>query len=98
MVWLTRREGPSPGDGDVVVEGSLEREREKRRRRRIRCPACGWEPDGRPWWQCELCFAIFDTFETRASCPECPNRWRETQCPKCAETSDHDDWYVDEEP
>lgn len=63
-------------------------------RRRIRCPACRWEPDGRPHWQCELCFAVFDTFETQASCPACPNRWRETQCPKCGETSDHEDWYA----
>lgn len=90
-----RREGGEPPEHDVSIV--LDRARARRRRRRIRCPHCGWEPDGRPRWQCELCFAVFDTFETRASCPECPNRWRETQCPKCGEVADHEDWYVDED-
>jgi hypothetical protein len=67
------------------------------RRRRVRCPRCGWQPDGRPHWQCEVCDARFDTFATRARCPRCPNRWRETQCIACGEMSPHDDWYVDED-
>lgn len=84
----SRRDAPfDPEDADAILDAL------RRRRRRVRCPACGWEPDGQPHWQCELCFAVFDTFATRASCPECPNRWRETQCPKCAVTSDHEDWY-----
>ncbi|HBQ19296.1 MAG TPA: hypothetical protein DEF51_51935 [Myxococcales bacterium] len=69
----------------------------KRRRRRIRCPLCEWEPDGKPYWICELCHAQFDTFETHASCPECPNRWKHTQCIGCNRMSLHEDWYEDAE-
>ena len=62
---------------------------------RIRCPLCTWEPDGRDYWGCEMCGAIFDTFVTRAHCPECPNSWRETVCIRCHQMSSHDEWYVD---
>ncbi len=67
-------------------------------KRRIRCPICNWEPDGKPYWMCEKCFVTFDTFKTRAHCPntECGNSWDKTQCIQCHELSYHDNWYVDE--
>ena len=68
-------------------------------RMRIRCPRCGWIPDGKKHWVCELCYAQFDTFKTRARCPneECGNSWTETQCPKCHQFSPHEEWYVEED-
>jgi hypothetical protein len=65
-------------------------------RQRIRCPACGWVPDGKPHWECELCLTRFDTFKTRAHCPQCPNSWHLTECILCWEHSPHEDWYADE--
>ncbi|MCC6873844.1 MAG: hypothetical protein IT378_05975 [Sandaracinaceae bacterium] len=69
---------------------------DKKRRKRIRCPHCAWEPDGKPHWVCERCFAQFDTFVTRARCPSCPNSWRDTWCPRCDRPSPHEAWYADE--
>jgi hypothetical protein len=81
--------------------------RDRHKRVRIRCPLCGWEPDGKPYWGCEKCFASFDTFKTRAHCPNsflpstdagyCDNRWDETQCIACQRMSPHDDWYVEDD-
>ena len=58
----------------------------------IYCPACRWEPDGQPHWQC-TCGCSWNTFETAAVCPACGYRWRNTQCPTCEVLSPHVDWY-----
>lgn len=71
-------------------------ERQRGRGPRIRCPRCEWEPDGNPYWQCERCLVSFDTFKTRAHCPNCPNHWYRTQCIACGAMSPHDDWYTEE--
>ncbi len=54
-------------------------------RKRIRCPLCGWVPDSKPYWMCEKCGEMFDTFKARAHCPNlsCGNSWKDTQCIKC---------------
>jgi len=72
------------------------KKRKRDKRKRIRCPACGWQPDGKPYWQCELCLTIFDTFKTRAHCPNppCDNSWELTQCIRCGVLSPHDEWYA----
>lgn len=65
----------------------------------IRCPKCGWQPDGGAYWVCN-CNHVWNTFDTQGVCPACHYRWRETQCPGpgypggCGVTSLHDDWYV----
>lgn len=64
---------------------------------RVRCPACAWEPDGKKYWGCEKCHAIFDTFVTHAHCPKCPNSWTWTECISCHVRSDHEAWYVEEQ-
>ena len=87
------RKSRGPGGGDVDLE---KKQRDRTGRPRIRCPRCGWQPDGKPYWQCELCFTTFDTFKTRAHCPKCPNHWEFTQCIQCGIQSRHDDWYVEE--
>ena len=74
-------------------------ERRKKKTPRIRCPHCNWQPDGKPYWQCESCFTVFDTFQTGAHCPNrmCGNSWQDTQCILCNILSPYDQWYVDEE-
>ena len=86
--WKVR---PAKSDG--------EGQRLRRRQPRIRCPHCGWQPDGKPYWQCERCYMVFDTFATRAHCPNraCGNSWPHTQCIRCNILSPHEQWYTDEE-
>ena len=64
---------------------------------RIRCPICGWQPNGQPYWGCENCFTSFDTFKTHAHCPnpECNNSWTLTECIACGKLTPHEDWYVE---
>jgi rubrerythrin len=64
---------------------------------KIRCPECKWQPDGKKYWGCEKCSAVFDTFVTRAHCPRCPNSWTFTQCIRCGVKSDHEAWYAEED-
>jgi len=90
-----KERSPREPDLDGLLDEVLDRSR--RRRERIRCPRCAWEPDGEAYWGCELCGAVFDTFATRARCPECPNRWTHTWCPGCGRMSRHEDWYVEED-
>ena len=81
-----------PGRAADTADGERKRDRSPK----IRCPLCKWQPDGKPYWQCERCLTSFDTFKTRARCPACPNRWHLTQCIACHKMSPHDDWYTDE--
>jgi hypothetical protein len=66
---------------------------------RIRCPRCNWQPDGKPYWQCERCLTVFDTFQTGAHRPNrvCGNSWQDTQCILCGILSPHEKWYENDE-
>ena len=78
------------------AKNDAEERRPRQRKPRIRCPHCGWQPDGKPYWQCERCFTVFDTFTTRAHCPNraCGNSWSHTQCIRCSVLSPHEQWYT----
>ena len=91
-----RREGPQAPVESDLHEGRPDRKAEPPAR--VRCPLCGWRHDGKPHWGCDACFAVFDTFLTRATCPNCGKTWRETQCPSCHRLSPHLDWYVRDNP
>jgi hypothetical protein len=89
-----RRKSPLPGkivgpDQEVTAGKKLQKTP------KIRCPHCHWQPDGKPYWQCEICFTVFDTFQTRAHCPNrlCGNSWQDTQCILCGVLSPHEKWY-----
>ena len=61
---------------------------------RIRCPACGWQPSKRDTWLCDPgCGHIWNTFDTRALCPNCLKQWHATSCHRCSRWSPHDAWY-----
>ncbi len=66
-----------------------------KKQQQIRCPLCGWQPDGKPHWTCEDCSTHFDTFKTHAHCPNssCGKSWSDTQCISCHKMSPHGDWY-----
>ncbi len=65
----------------------------------IYCPRCEYAPRAADRWMCMPgCGTIWNTFETRARCPGCQKRWRDTCCPACCRWSPHDDWYHEEVP
>jgi hypothetical protein len=81
------------------AQSEVEGQGPRKRQPRIRCPHCSWQPDGKPYWQCERCFSAFDTFMTRAHCPNrtCGNSWSHTQCIRCGILSPHEHWYANGE-
>jgi hypothetical protein len=93
-----RRESGAPPDPPPVTEKAQVPTSHEARGPKIRCPLCAWRPDGKPYWQCEICLTQFDTFATAAQCPSCDNRWYETQCIRCDEMSAHESWYDTEGP
>ena len=62
----------------------------------IACPKCDWRPDAACLWQC-LCGHCWNTFLTHGVCPACGKAWKQTQCQRCIQWSDHEDWYHDDD-
>jgi hypothetical protein len=60
---------------------------------KIRCPKCRWQPRRSDRWMC-ACGHVWNTFDTQGLCPACDAKWRETQCLRCHQWSQHEDWYV----
>jgi hypothetical protein len=64
----------------------------------IACPKCGWEPDERSVWVCDVCGTRWNTFETHGKCPTCGKIYIDTECSRakggCGEMSLNADWYV----
>jgi hypothetical protein len=60
----------------------------------IYCPKCKWKPDGKPYWEClPICGNKWNTFETGGICPECNEKFEQTQCIRCNSFSPHKSWY-----
>jgi Zn-dependent protease len=47
------------------------------------CPACDASPPRGPYWTCQRCRAVFDTFDTNAVCPNCQAVFTTTKCIEC---------------
>lgn len=60
----------------------------------VACPQCKAVPDADSRWQCEFCYCLWNTFDTRGTCPGCSFRFRATSCLVCKTSSRHDDWYL----
>lgn len=60
---------------------------------RVRCPECGWSPDTLARWECD-CGFIWNTFDTRATCPACEKQHVDTMCLRCERVVPHGRWYV----
>ena len=56
------------------------------------CPSCLQPPIIGPLWRCDKCGGAFDTFETRASCPQCGAQFPVTGCPECGHAHSLAEW------
>jgi predicted amidophosphoribosyltransferase len=62
----------------------------------IACPRCDWRPAPNIRWVC-TCGHEWHTFDTHGVCPNCGKVWTQTQCMVCANWSDHEEWYHEED-
>jgi len=58
------------------------------------CPACKLAPPRGPLWICGGCRTAFDTFDTKAVCPQCGVVFPMTRCPDCGGLSPLSAWMV----
>jgi Zn-dependent protease len=65
------------------------------RRPGFACPSCRTAPPVGPFWGCAKCRQPFDTFATRAVCPNCAARYANSMCLDCRESRPYDEWIVD---
>jgi hypothetical protein len=68
------------------------------RRQGFACPSCRTAPPLGPKWKCGQCEQIFDTFETRAVCPNCAAQYPLTMCGYCGKQSPMSEWVVGAAP
>jgi predicted amidophosphoribosyltransferase len=62
--------------------------------RGVKCPHCGWIPNGGLHWSCDECEGgLFDTFKHGGECPECKKVFEDTFCPQCQTSSPYDFWW-----
>jgi Zn-dependent protease len=64
------------------------------RREGFACPACKKAPLEGPFWVCNHCQKRFDTFETRAVCPNCAAQFAATKCTDCGSLHPMSEWVV----
>lgn len=57
------------------------------------CPFCGRSPIKGDFWTCHICHQRFDTFEHRAVCPNCSERFPVTACPECGQRHPFEQWF-----
>ena len=62
------------------------------RRQGLSCPACEASPPIGNYWICPECRRPFDTFETRAICPNCGTRAGGARCLDCGRLNSIDAW------
>jgi hypothetical protein len=58
------------------------------------CPACKAAPLVGRFWKCGRCGEVFDTFQTRALCPNCSAQVAVTTCPDCRAQNPLSEWIV----
>ena len=64
----------------------------KRNAQKHRCPSCHAPATTHDRWTCD-CGWVWDAFTTHGVCPKCNHRWTKTRCPRCGESTPHEDWY-----
>ena len=68
------------------------------RRAGFACPSCKVAPPLGPLWTCGKCQQAFDTFATRATCPNCATQYPTTMCGECKRQYPIDEWSVPSSP
>jgi Zn-dependent protease len=64
------------------------------RREGFACPRCHTAPPLGTVWKCGQCGQPFDTFQTRAVCPNCAVQYADTRCLDCGAAHPISDWTV----
>ena len=59
------------------------------------CPSCRTAPPLGAYWKCQKCEQPFDTFATRATCPNCAAQYSGTRCLDCGVSSPMQSWIID---
>jgi len=71
---------------------ALARLEELPRREGFACPACKAKPPMGNLWLCAQCRKPFDTFQTKAVCPNCGAQYPETACFSCGRRAPMSQW------
>ena len=58
------------------------------------CPSCKTAPPMGSFWKCSRCGKPFDTFQTRALCPNCAAQFAVTMCLDCHAKYPLSEWIV----
>jgi len=58
------------------------------------CPWCKAAPPVGNYWKCGQCGQPFDTFQTRAVCPQCAAQFATTKCLDCGRPHPMSEWIV----
>jgi Zn-dependent protease len=58
------------------------------------CPACRTAPPVGAFWKCGRCGKPFDTFQTRARCPNCGAQFDVTRCLDCGALNPMSEWII----
>jgi Zn-dependent protease len=58
------------------------------------CPSCKASPPVGSFWVCAQCRKPFDTFQTRAVCPNCAAQFSVTACMDCGKANPMSQWSV----
>ena len=58
------------------------------------CPSCKTAPPVGTFWKCSRCGKPFDTFQTRALCPNCAAQFTSTMCLDCRAQNPMSAWIV----
>ena len=56
------------------------------------CPSCRMAPPVGAFWKCSRCRKPFDTFQTRAVCPNCATQFAVTRCVDCGRVHPLSEW------
>jgi Zn-dependent protease len=64
------------------------------RRDGFACPWCKAAPPLGQFWKCGQCGTAFDTFATRAVCPQCAAQFPVTRCLDCGKPNAINDWML----
>lgn len=64
------------------------------RRQEFVCATCKTSPPIGEYWKCGRCGRPFDTFQTRAACPNCKTQYSQTKCLDCGSLHPMHEWTV----
>ncbi|HEY6339841.1 MAG TPA: site-2 protease family protein [Candidatus Sulfotelmatobacter sp.] len=64
------------------------------RRQEFACATCKTSPPIGEYWKCGRCGQPFDTFQTRAACPNCKTQYSQTKCLDCGSLHPMHEWTV----